>query len=92
MTGLVLIQSGEGMQEWFGMWFALCHILSTRDVAERLPNADLFQHQLDFWPQGAGGDGDGIGRCGILDELSHTGENDEVILDGRHIGGRFLGH
>src|SRR5687768_13327144 len=69
------------MEKGVGSRFATDDIFCTGDMSKCLVEARLFQNQLNFVSQRAGGNGEWIPFCGFSDEFADAGKDRQMLFD-----------
>lgn len=86
------IQGIEGVEKRLRIGFSPGDVFCAGDVEKFFSEPSLFKDELDFMAEGSGRNGQWVDRGGFAHKLAHTGENNQVILDGLQIGLRFPLH
>src|SRR5262245_58607686 len=80
------------MEESLRIGFSSGHVFCAGDVKKVFSEPRLFENDLDFVAERAGGDRQWVGRGGFAHEFAYTGENDRMVLHRFHIGEGFSLH
>src|SRR2546427_12365061 len=80
------VERGQGMEKPFRVRLPASDILRTGDMLELLPDAGLFQNELDLVPKRSGGNREAIPAGGFTDQLPDARKNHQGPADALEVG------